>query len=58
MWFGFPSNGIHKLNVDGNGKSDAMFAISFDFDTARLRERYGKLSWENAYGEVWRFPPV
>lgn len=35
--------------------SNIMYAIAFDFDTALLRQHYGKTSWENAYGDVRKF---
>lgn len=29
-----------------------MYAITFDLDTAKLQETYGKPSWQNAYTDI------
>ncbi len=35
--------------------SKITYVISFDFDTAKLKQSYGKPSWRNAYNEVKEF---
>ena len=32
-----------------------MYAITFDLDTAKLQETYGKPSWQNAYTDIKQF---
>ena len=32
-----------------------MYAITFDLDTAKLEETYGKPSWQNAYSDIKQF---
>ena len=32
-----------------------MNAITFDLDTAKLEESYGKQSWQNAYADIKQF---